>query len=72
MKQFIRQRTTGKYLALDGQWTLDVRMARQFKNIRELLQTVNSLKLSNVEELLQFGETPSQWDVALPITDVRR
>lgn len=67
MRQYIRDIGTGKYFAGQGEWTLDVHLAHQFVDVRELLQTVHALGLTNVEEVLYFGDEPDQWEVVLPI-----
>jgi hypothetical protein len=54
-------------LAAGGAWTSESAEAVRFEDIVSLLRAASQLKETQLEEVLMFGETPSQYDVIMPI-----
>jgi hypothetical protein len=67
VKRLIRNRATHRFLRPDGGWSEDWTAARRFEDVSSLIRTALQMRESRLEEVLVFGEAPSQLDTVLPL-----
>ena len=66
--KLIRHQITKEFLRENGEWTRDRTLACDFSGSTEAIYAVLKYKLSDVEVVLQFGESPSdRYDATFPV-----
>ena len=63
---------TGEYFKSDGSWTNDVLLAWVFCDEREVVNAAYDYDLKDVELVVLMGETPSQYDIVVPLGGAAR
>jgi len=67
MQRFLRDRSSGLFFNGDDGWTPNFAEARGFADTNSLLKAALQTQRRDLEEILMFGQVPSEYDVALPI-----
>jgi hypothetical protein len=67
VKRLLRNKLTRQFLTSGGVWTNDISSAESFADIRSVVTARQKLDLENVELLYLMGETPSDYDVIIPL-----
>ena len=58
---------TQQYLLANGTWSSQWEEACCFHSTPTVLDTVQKLKLDNVEMVLMMADQPTTWDIILPL-----
>ena len=58
---------THHYLQADGAWSSRLEEAHCFVSTPNVLEMVQTYKLTNVEMVLMIQEQPTPWDIVLPL-----
>jgi hypothetical protein len=66
MRRLIRNKMTGEYFTRNGAWTKDVLLARDFPNIRSVVDVEQKYDLGRFEVVLLFAAQPGKYDVVIP------
>lgn len=67
MQRLIRNKATHHFLGPDGQWTVDWTTAKKFPDTSALIETAVQIPEGPLEEVLIFGDSPSRFDIFLPL-----
>jgi hypothetical protein len=67
MQRVIRDRGTDRFLCLDGSWSAEWKAARRFEDSTKLIDVALHLPQPELEEVIMFGEVPSEYDITLPL-----
>ena len=70
MRRLIRNRRTQEFLGIDGKWTRDHAAARKFPDTLSLIQCALSLPEPDLDYLLMEQDTPSPYDLSVPIKPI--
>ena len=70
VKRLIRNKSTGKFFTTAGDWTDDVSLALHFMSVRAAVEIEGKLGLKDVELYMLQGETPSGYDIVVPLLGI--
>jgi len=68
VRKFLRDKVTKAYAGEGGTWTPHLALAREFESTAHLVEVATAYTRSNLEMVLMMGDTPSQFDVVLPLS----
>ena len=66
MRRLIRNKLTGEYLTRKGTWTKSVSLARDFPDVRSVVDTEQKHHLAPFEVVLLVSANPGKYDVVIP------
>jgi hypothetical protein len=67
LKRLIRHARSKKFLTSTGEWATDFTSARRFVSMQEVIEASRRHNLEDIEVFLMMGDSPSQYDVVLPL-----
>ena len=68
VRRLLREKSTGLFLSPDGGWTNEFEQARSFEDVGALITVAVRMRDRAFEEVLVLGETPSKFDLVMPIS----
>jgi hypothetical protein len=67
LTKLIRCKTTNRFLAHNGEWTVLLRDGFSFQDFAQVRETVAKLRATNVEIYHAFGSEASHLDFVIPL-----
>jgi len=66
MRRLIRNKLTGEYFTRKGTWSKHVSLAREFPDVRSVVEAEQKHNLGRFEVVLLVAANPGRYDVVIP------